>query len=214
MFPLIPLIPTFMTTITTTISSIGAFITTYGPTIVKGINTVMQVIDVVGKVVNALAPTDRIEDLGGRALQAAEQGVQPEQFASYDDYLSHLRQMDYNPEQSSHSEIEKQLTGVAIASRAIEEKLDLPTTTVGILSCLIALNPIYFTDQRIQTWLDAGMDLTTVVRYFANDLGVSDSFKTEQQLIGVEKSTRQESDAVLERELEQVKTDLYNTENK
>lgn len=208
MFPLIPAVSAFMSTITTAISSIGTFISTYGPTIIKAIDTVKQVFEAVAKAFNVLSPNDEIGDLGGRALQASEEGVQPEQFATYDEYLDHLRAMDYQPELSKYSDTEKNLTGIAITSRGFEEKLNLPASTMGIVGCMIAFAPNYFTDQRINTWIKNDY-LNQAVRYFGNELGASDSFKTEQKLIGIEKQTREESDFVLEQELEQVKTDLY-----
>lgn len=208
MFPLIPAIPALMTTVATALSSISTFIVTYGPTILKTLQTVQQVIGVVAKVLDVLNPQDSVSDIGSKALQAEKDGIKPENFDEYQDYINQIRSIQVNPEiATQYSETEKTLTGIAITSHAIEDKLGLPRDSIGILCCMIALNADYFTDKRINTWLDAGLDLGKVIAYFSNDLGFADTVKTEEKLIRLDSANRSEYE--VEQELEQVKTDLY-----
>lgn len=208
MFPLIPAIPAFMSTIVTAIGSIGTLITTYGPTIVKTLQTVQQVIRVAATILDILKPEESVSEMGAKALQAANDGVQPENFDRYDEYMDYIRSVEVSPEVAEkYTETDMALTGIAITSRAIEEKLNLPTDAMGVLCSMVALNPDYFTADRISSYINTGIDLGKVIAYFSNELGASDSFKTEQNLIKLDESNRPERE--VEQELEQVKTELY-----
>ena len=208
MFPLIPIVPTFISTIATAISSISTFVTTYGPTIIRTLQTVHQVIDVCAKILNILKPEESVSDIGAKALQATNDGFEAENFDKYDEYLDYIRSVEVSPEiAEKYTENDKILTGIAITSHAIEEKLGLPTDTMGILCSMVALNPDYFTPSRISSYINTGMDLGKVIAYFTNKLNATESFKTEQSLIKLDESNRPEAE--IEQELEQAKTDLY-----
>lgn len=208
MFPLIPAIPSFMAAISSAIGSIGSFVVTYGPTIVKTLDTVQQVVSVVAKALDILEQHDSVSEIGEKALQAAKEEIYPESFDNYHDYLEYIRNFELNPELSAeYTSEEKALTGIAIVAQALEEKLGLPQDSMGIMCGMVALHSAYFTAERLVVYINAGLDLGKVVAYFSDTLGAAESFKTERELIQLDNSNRSEHE--VERELEQVKTELY-----
>lgn len=217
MIPIFPIVPTIASTIATTIastlSSIATFISLYAPTILRTLETVNQVMSIISVNTQILQPKESLEDIGNRALQAAEsQNIQPEQFNDYDDYLNEIRQFQLDPNKTIvYSSIDKQIAGLGIVCQSIEHKLNLPTNSMGILATMIALNPQYFTAERINHWLNTGSDLSQIIKYFNNDLGASDCLKTEQTLINLEKQNGSKSEFELETELEQAKADLQHS---
>lgn len=217
MIPIFPIVPTIASTIATTIastlSSIATFISLYAPTILRTLETVNQVMSIISVNTQILQPKESLEDIGNRALQAAEsQNIQPEQFNDYDDYLNEIRQFQLDPNKTIvYSSIDKQIAGLGIVCQSIEHKLNLPTNSMGILATMIALNPQYFTAERINHLLHTGLDLNQIIKYFNNDLGASDCLKTEQALINLEKQYGSKSEFELETELEQAKADLQHS---
>lgn len=208
MFPFIPAIPSFMAAISSAIGSIGSFVATYGPTIVKTLDTVQQVVSVVAKTLDILEQHDSVSEIGEKALQAVKEEIYPESFDNYHDYLEYIRNFELNPEFSTeYTAEEKALTGIAIVAQALEEKLGLPKDSMGVICGMVALNSAYFTAERLLTYVNAGLDLGKVAAYFSKMLNPVESFKTESELIELDKSNRSEHEVV--KELEQVKTELY-----
>lgn len=169
--------------------AISSFAATIGPIIQKSIGVVSAVFQVLGTALGIIKPDEQIKDLGDRALQAAEQGIHPEDFSSYNEYLNEIRNFDLNPEKSKHfSEETKQMAGVAITCKSIEEKFDMRDGTAGYMAALVALNNNYFTASRLENWIKSGVDMDKAIDYFNRDLGPADTIETEEKLLEVETS--------------------------
>lgn len=202
-----------------TVASIGPtlsnFAVSVGRIILSTIPVVAEIVQTVGQILGVLKPNEQIEDLGDRALQAAESGIHPEDFSDYDEYLAEIRAFDINLEKSkSYSIEEKQLAGIGITSKGIEEKFNLSEGSVGQLAAMTALNPNYFNAMRWEKWITTGMDIGKVVDYFNNKLGFSDTVKIEDRIISIEKQNSDKTEIQIEQEIEQAKTDIYQAAQK
>lgn len=196
-------------------SSLSSFAVSVGSVVLSAISTVANVIRAVGTALGVLKPHENMEDLGDRALQAADAGIQPENFSKYDEYLAEIRAFNVNPDKSkSYTTQEKLLAGVGITCKGIEEKFELREGSVGQLAAMTALNPSYFNAMRLEKWIANGMDVGKVVDYFDDKLGAADSFKVETKLIETEKQGTDKTGQQIEHEIEQAKTDMYQAAQK
>lgn len=196
------------------VSSIGSafssFAASVGSIVMSAINVVSTVIQAVGVALGIIRPNENMEDLGDKALQAADAGIHPENFSKYDEYLAEIRAFEVNPDKSkSYTAEEKMLAGVGVTCKGIEEKFDLREGSVGQLAAMTALNPMYFNAERLEKWIGTGLDIGKVVDYFDNKLGASESFKVEGNIIATEKQGSDKTGMQIEQEIEQAKTDIY-----
>ena len=196
-----------------TVSSIGSALSSFaasvGSIILSAAETVAKVIETLGVAFGIIQPNEKIDDLGDRALQAAEAGIHPENFNTYNEYMAEIRAFEVNPEKSNQYSIEtKQLAGVGVTCKAIEEKFELRQGVAGQMAAMVALNPSFFTANRLENWFHSETDINKIIDYFDNKLGASDTFKVEQQLIATEKQQNNKSESLIESELEQAKADL------
>lgn len=196
-------------------SALSSFAVSVGSVVLSAISTVANIIQAVGTALGVLKPHENMEDLGDRALQAADAGIRPENFSKYDEYLAEIRAFNVNPDKSkSYTTEEKLLAGVGITCKGIEEKFELREGSVGQLAAMTALNPNYFNAMRLERWISTGMDIGKVVDYFDKKLGAAENFKVETNLIETEKQGTDKTEQQIEREIEQAKTDMYQAAQK
>lgn len=148
------------------------------------------------------------KDFGDRALQAHEQGIFPETFENFGHYMAGLRSFDLDPKKSEESTTDQKIfKGLEVAGRALEDKFNAPTGSMANVWVLAGANPEYFTSDRFQSMMNAGMDIASVVDYFEGKLGGGESLEVEDQLVDVdqkkhpektENSSRQEIYAAVE----------------
>lgn len=196
-------------------SALGSFATSVGSIIMKALPVVSNIARAVGTVLGVIKPQETPEEIGDRAFQAADAGIHPENFDKYEEYADAIRNFQLDPEKSAmRSPEEKKLAGVGVISKLVEEKYTLRDGSVGELFALTALNPTYFNEQRLEKWIHSGKDVGKIVDYFNNKMGASDSFKVEQDLIKAEQADSTKTEAQIEREIEQAKTDVYEAAQK
>ena len=78
---------------------VGTILTTLG----GSLGMVANVVVAVCQILSILRQDESAEDLGDRALQAAENGIRPENFDRYDDYLDSIRKFEINPEKARNT---------------------------------------------------------------------------------------------------------------
>ena len=120
--------------ISSAVGSIGnalvSFASNVGPVIAKIVTELEPVAVALGKFAAAflqgmgvLKPNEKPEDIGERALQAAEKGVTIEQFDNFDSYLAALRDFDLDAEKAAkRSTAEKLVAGIGVCTIAMERK--------------------------------------------------------------------------------------------
>ena len=141
------------------------------------------------------------ENMGDRALQAHEQGIFPESFDDFGQYLDSLRAFELDPKKSAESSSEQKIfKGLEVAGRALEDRFNAPTGSMANLWVLAGANPDYFTADRFQSMMTSGMDIVSVVDYFEGKLGGGESLEIEDQLVNVDQAIAPGKDEKASRE--------------
>ena len=190
-----------VTVVTTMAAKIGPAIATavktVGPLIMEGIKYISPVLQNVFGALGAIKPDEKFEDLGDRAYQAAEKGINPEKFDSYDEYMQEIRNFELDPEESKKNVEAKTAMGVIVGGRSLEEKLNLPdTTTVSMVRSIMAnsFTPTFFTETRIQAILSEGstVSFSRIESYLEGNLDPTTKQYVEKGLFEIEKEINPE----------------------
>lgn len=130
------------------------------------------------------------EDMGDRALQAHEQGIFPDKFENFGEYMESLRNFDLDPKKTEESTPDQKIfKGLEVAGRALEDKFNAPMGSMANVWVLAGANPEYFTSDRFQSLLKSGVDIASVVDYFEGKLGGGESLEVEDQLVNIDQAT-------------------------
>ena len=173
-------------------SAVSSFCTTVLPRIAPVLGQISEIIKVIANtvltVLDIFKPGEDVEEMGDRALQAAEQGIKPEKFSSYDEYLEEIRNFQLDPRKSADlSSAEKIGAGLAVGSVGLEKKFDAPEGSLGPIWLLAASNPDYFNAERLVSIVQSGRSITDVMRYFEGKLGPAAAVNTRDTLMGLER---------------------------
>lgn len=188
-----PFIAPVVAAVVSAVSAIGPavaqfasmIVPTLTPYLAKGMDLLLKVTNVaelVAQFAGVLKPGEGIANMGERALQAADAGIHTDQFGSVDEYLDALRQRPLDPEKK-HDPATSLLSGLAVVSSGLDERLKLDEGTAGSLWPLVAIRRDYFTPEKIQQVLQHGQDIRDMVDYFSGKLGGAESLKVEDQLV-------------------------------
>lgn len=187
--------------------AVSSFCTTVLPRIVPMLDQVGHVLKTVANVVlgvlGIFRPGEDVEDMGDRAMQAAEQGIRPEKFDSFDEYMAEIRNFQLDPEKSaSRSSDEKLMAGLAVGATGMEKKLAAPEGSLGPVWLMAATNPAYFTADRLVSILQTGSQVLNIMRYFEGKLGPADAVNARDAMMDVErKRSPEKSDTELYEEI-------------
>ena len=111
-------------------------------------------------------PNENVQDMGDRALQAAEKGITMDKFEDFDDYIDALRKFELDPEASKkHGAAEKLIAGLGIATAGIEDKFNAAPGSLSNLWLLPITNPEYFTPERLKSLLENGGPIGDISAY-------------------------------------------------
>ena len=176
------------------VGSIGGALSSFA----HGVGSVIAgVIDAVAPVAQSLAkfasaflqglgiikPEEKPEDIGDRALQAADKGITIDKFENFDDYMKALRDYQLDPELSAkRSHTEKLVAGIGVGTVGIEKKYNAAPGSLDGLWLLPMTNPAYFTPQRMQTLITAGRLGADVFSYLEKKLSDGEARRFEISL--------------------------------
>lgn len=171
-------------------SALSSFATSIASTLGSVISSLGPVAEALGKFANAflqgmgiLRPNETTEDMGDRALQAAEKGITPEKFQNFEAYMSELRNFDIDPERSiKRSSAEKLVAGIGIGTVGMEDKFNLDRGSLNSMWLLPITNADYFTPARMETLLTSGRLGGDVFAYLEKRLSGSENQAFEKQL--------------------------------
>lgn len=153
----------FMFPITTAISEIVSTAAALLPKIIevvgKNILEFAQILSGIMKGLGLIKPDEEVTDLGDKALQAADDGITPEKYDAYEEYLKAIEDFDLDPEKSKDIDDGKKLEkGVEVITATLVERYG---EVMGDFLLLIGKNQPYFLERMPL--------ITTVVRdYLAN----------------------------------------------
>ena len=125
------------------VSSIVTAIKAIVPVLRAVANVVMSICQTLG----LIKPEEKVEDLGDKAIQAGDEGIRPENYANYQDYVKAVQDFQVDPEKS------KRITPEEKMAKALEVQADLlaekaPELGVEDYLNLIANHMDYFTPER------------------------------------------------------------------
>ena len=171
-------------------SALSSFATSIASTLGSVISSLGPVAEALGKFANAflqgmgiLRPNETAEDMGDRALQAAEKGITPEKFENFDAYMAELRNFDIDPERSmKRSSAEKLVAGMGIGTVGMEDKYNMDRGSLNSLWLLPMTNAEYFTPARMETLLTSGRLGGDAFAYLEKRLSGSENQAFEKQL--------------------------------
>lgn len=156
------------------------------------VRAVVSVLTVVGHVLNILNPNEKVEELGDRALQAAEQDetLVPESFSDYDDYLKEIRSIELDPEKTEKNlkDGSAVLTGIATLATAIEKGNNLREGSSADLLKVVIADPEFFGPERLKNLITENVDFGTIVKYIDGKLGIAETDALYDKLFSIEKS--------------------------
>ena len=118
---------------------------------IEGLKEIGKIIFAMAKIIGAIKSDIDIKDMGDKALQAEADGITPEKYDTYSDYVAALDGYFVDTEKSTKISDElKENKGVEIAVRLMIEKFaDLPI--VDFIKSIVD-NPEYFKDGRIEAF--------------------------------------------------------------
>ena len=157
------------------------------------IAVVSRVAEGIGFIHNILKKDETVEDIGDRCLQAEDQGIKLDTYDTHAEYVDDIRDIELDPEKTeSFTFSDKFLAGLGVIGSGIEEKFGLSSGDSGNLFNMVASSPEHFTTERLDTILNKGIDLESVVDYLNKDLNAGKAEIVENQLIEVEKEINPE----------------------
>jgi hypothetical protein len=155
------------------------------------VRAVVAVVTLVGHLLNILKPNEKVEELGDRALQAAEQDEKlvPENFSDYNDYLNEIRSIKLDPEKTEKNlkDGSAVLTGLATVSTGLEKIYGLREGSSADLLKAVIADPDFFNSERLKTLVTENADFGTIVKYIDGKLGNSETDALYDKLFTIEK---------------------------
>ena len=125
------------------VSSIVTAIKAIVPVLKAVANVVMSICQTLG----LIKPEEKVEDLGDKAIQAGDEGIKPENYANYQDYVKAVQDFQIDPEKSKRiSPEEKMAKALEVQANLLAEKA--PELGVEDYLNLIANHMDYFTPER------------------------------------------------------------------
>lgn len=171
-------------------SALSAFATSVAPVLVNIINTLKPVAEAIGRFANAflqglgiLKPDEKIEDMGERALQAAEKGITIDKFDNFDGYMDALRKFEPDQEiAAKRNPAEKLVAGLGVGTIGVEDKFHAERGTLNGLWLLPMTNPDYFTSVRMESLLTSGRLVGDIFGYLEKHLSGGEARNIEKSL--------------------------------
>ncbi|MBB1488629.1 hypothetical protein [Oceanospirillum sediminis] len=172
---------------------LGSAVSTLAPVMEKGLSylgVIGSVISIVAQLAGAFKPTENEMEMGDRALQAKEKGIEPDNYATYEEYLDEIRNFELDPEKSPTTEFEKTVTaatGILVGLKGIEEKMDMRAGESDHLLRLVILSPDFFNAEKINGMLKKDTDFEKIADYFDGKLTASENREVRGEVFNLVK---------------------------
>lgn len=171
-------------------SAVSSFASSVSTVIATTIEALAPIAEAIGKFANALLqglgiikPDEDIEEFGDRALQAAAEGITPDKYENFEDYIEELRNFELDPEKSAKTPKTVKLTsGLALGTVGVEKKFDMEKGSLNGVWFLPMANPEYFTSDRVQGMLEAGRLGGSIFEYLEDKLSLGDEVEFIEKL--------------------------------
>ena len=116
---------------------------------VNGLKALGNALMGIAKAVGLIQPEMNVEDLGDKALQAEEEGIKPENFNSYAEYVKAVEGFKVDPEKSKQlTEEEKVKKGIELTTGVTVERFE--GFPIEEFFTYAGKNPEYFTEAKMK----------------------------------------------------------------
>ena len=171
-------------------SEVSSFVAKVAPTVIpiittssSALNTICRFASAFLQSLNIFKAGETVEDLGDRALQAAEKGITPDKFKNFDEYMDSLRNFNIDPDVSSKtSDVIKVVSGLGVSTLAVEDKFNAERGSLNGIWLLPIANSAYFTPERMESLLKTDSLKGDVLSYLDKNLAAGESRNFEKKL--------------------------------
>lgn len=134
-------------------------------------------------VLSIFHPEETVQDMGERAMQAAENGITLDKFENFEEYMAELRAFPLDTEVAkTHSAVEKFVAGLGIATAGIEDKFNTERGGLNDVWLLPLTNSEYFTPERVKSLLENGKLIGDVSAYLEKSMSGEEASEFRKNL--------------------------------
>ncbi|ENO3977051.1 hypothetical protein ACBI01_001152 [Aeromonas veronii] len=177
---------------------ISSALSVVGPLLGPGLSAVSKIAQVLFHAVGIFKEQETPEKIGRQVIKGAEEGIHPEAYARYEEYLDAIRGVTITD--VDRQKIDKNtatVTGVFVGCRTIEDKFELKEGSGESLMKLMFIAPDYFSSSRLEQVIKAGGYINDIMKYFDNKLVPSKSQMVLDDLFSIEKTLNPDANQTL-----------------
>lgn len=181
-------IPTLISTVTTLAKTIGPAIVKYAPIVIetaaKNLPLIIRTVEAVGVIANITRPTDNVNEIGAKAMQADKK---PENFDAINEYIDYLRNdVIVDVSKLSNAPVDvmaRQAIGTSVILQGLSSKLGTEVSwafvskaaQMGIESSVIW--------QVLKTYSDNGLNADEFTQFMDDELSIVQADKHCEALV-------------------------------
>ena len=145
---------------------------------IQAVAVIGQILMTVAKALGLIEDDQQsVEDLGDKAIQAADEGIVPENYESYEQYLHDVENFELDPEKSASIKQEEKIAkGAEVLLKAADEKLGTDGIVVVNLLNVMASNQDFFREfgGAVDKAIKENPELIKTISSFVADRKLSD----------------------------------------
>ena len=145
---------------------------------IQAVAVIGQILMTVAKALGLIEDDQQsVEDLGDKAIQAADEGIVPENYESYEEYLHDVENFELDPEKSASIKQEEKIAkGAEVLLKAADEKLGTDGIVVVNLLNAMASNQDFFREfgGAVDKAIKENPELIKTISSFVADRKLSD----------------------------------------
>ena len=161
---------------------------TIGIPLVGALNIAKTVVYVASVAVGIMDKTESVEELGERALEAAEKGIRIDDYDNTEDYLRDIREIPLNENREKYSDEDRSLAGICVLGSVLRQKIGLDPDLFG----LFVQYKDFFTEERVQGYIkyaeDTGCSINDMRNFFSSNTTFDEREQAYHLLVDAEKS--------------------------
>ena len=146
------------------------------------------VVAVAGIAVGIMDKDEKIDDIGERAMEGAEQGIKMDDFEDPEEYLDTIRQIPLNSDRNKYTDEQRMMTGISVIAAALEAKFSVSPQ----LYALFVQYKDFFTDERIASYMksikDTGISANCIIDYFSSNSTIEEIDAAFNSIVKLEKN--------------------------
>lgn len=170
------------------VSSIASLVPTVGRPFGGLFSAVSAVLNSIAITCGIFKKEEKIEDMGEKALEGAEQNIHPENFDTPVEYVEKIREVPLSDDRLKYTPMERKLAGMSVAALALEYKEDIAPETYA----LFVKHEDFFDDKRTEDYtqyaIKNGISLSKIMAFFSTNSTLAERREAEKLLYQAEQS--------------------------